>query len=161
MNAKRKFLVVVLAGLVFSCIACSESDVRSDRIDYVKSLLNHDQRQIAKVVHAFFNHLLSLEINKANLLIAKTSPMRFKTEDHAKWNEEVGKNEARKQEIRDVLKDSQLYWDDIMVDPNGTAIFRYPPNPSVDPYGIKSGCSVQLIRVGDNWKINTWNYYGG
>jgi len=155
MNTTRITGALALALTLVFAAGCGITDERSQRIDRVSANLSYDQKQIRDTIIAFFQHLVRQEIDDANLLIAK--PNRFSTADSVRWNEEVSNSEAKRKEIRAILNDAPLYWDQILVYPEGKAIFRYPPNPSMAFGGITSGCSVEMVREEGVWRINTWN----
>ena len=107
MALKKLAIAMLICSFFLIAAGCAEMNKNAEKLNTVKASLSIEQRNISYLINAFFSHLLRLEIDKANLLIAKTSPMRFTTQDHVRWNDDVGKNESKKQEIRDVLNDSK------------------------------------------------------
>ncbi|TET32001.1 MAG: hypothetical protein E3J72_20755 [Planctomycetota bacterium] len=154
---KATHIAFALALVLFSgfTVGCKEFDERGQQIERAGAGMSHNQREIRDVMVKFFSHLVRQEIGEANLLIRKRN--RLSTADTVKWNEEVGRNEARRDEIRAILRDAPLYWDRINVYPEGKAHFSYPPDPSNTYEGVTAGCSVELVKEDGAWRINTWH----
>jgi hypothetical protein len=117
MKATRIAVALALVLFLGVTVGCKVIDVRGDQIERTSAGLSHDQREIRDVMVKFFSHMVRQEIGEANLLIRKRN--RLSTADTVNWNEEVGKNEARRDEIRAILKDAPLYWNRIRAYPEG------------------------------------------